>query len=81
MTWSQVWAVWLGLVGGSFGVLEGLALSISRKDTLSDTSWSWLRVVPGQGIEHWTLPHVLAVVVLIGLCLVLLGHIGLGLWR
>ena len=86
MSWGWVWGIWLAVVGVSFAVLEGIGLSIRNRtgppnDSLSETSWSWLHVVPGQGIEHWTLPHVLALVFLLGLCLVLIGHIGLGLWR
>lgn len=88
MTWGQIWGIWLGVVGVSFGVLEGIGLSIRNRpgqgppnDSLSETSWSWLKVVPGQGIEHWTLPHLLAAVFVLGLILTLGGNIILGLWR
>lgn len=88
MTWNQIWAAWLGGVGGSFGILEGLGLSarhhakgLPPNESLSEVTWWFLKVVPGQGIEHWTLPHVLAGVVVLGLILVLGGHLILGLWR
>lgn len=89
MSWGTIWGIWLAVVGVSFGVLEGIGLSIRNKtgtglppnDSLSETSWRWLHVVPGQGVEHWTLPHVLAAIFLLGMCVVLIGHIALGLWR
>jgi hypothetical protein len=87
VSWSQIWLTWLGGVLVSFGVLEGLGLSIRNhaknlppNDSFSETWWGWLKVVPGQGVEHWTLPHLLAAVGVLGLCLVLAGHLILGLW-
>lgn len=69
-------------------MLEGFGLSAHRhgkgmppNESLSEVTWGFLKVVPGQGIEHWTLPHVLAGVVVLGLVLVLGGHLILGLWR
>lgn len=73
--------IWLGAVFGSFGVLEGLGLSETPADTLSGTTWRWFHVVAGQGVEHWTLPHLLAVIVLATISLVLVLHLGFGLFR
>lgn len=80
-SWPIVWLIWLGLVFGSFGVLEGVALSITANDTLSDTTWKWFDVVSGQGIEHWTLPHLIAVAVLLLIAIILVCHLGFGLFR
>ncbi|MGH7239598.1 MAG: hypothetical protein ACREHG_05980 [Candidatus Saccharimonadales bacterium] len=79
--WAKIWLGWLIFVFASFGILEGWGLSITPKDTLSDTTWSWFDVVAGQGIDHWTLPHLLAVVVLLVIALVLVLHLGLGWFR
>lgn len=81
MKWADIWLVWLALVFVSFGVLEGIALSITRKDTLSDTTWKWFNVIPGQSVFDWTLPHLIAVIVLLALAIVLVLHLGLGLFR
>lgn len=78
--WGWIWAGWLTAVAVSFGVLEGVALSVTPADTLSDTERGWFHVVAGQAPDHWTLPHVLAVMVLVTLALVLVFHLGLGWW-
>lgn len=79
--------MWLGAVVGSFGVLESIGLAARNKDpglppdnSLSQVFARWFRVVPGQPVSHWTLPHVLALIALTALALVLIGHLGFGLW-
>lgn len=43
--WYVVWAVWIGMVAGSFGVIEGLALKRKRQpDTLSEFVWFILKL-------------------------------------
>lgn len=79
--WRDIWLIWLAFVFVSFGVLEGIALSISAKNTLSDTIWNWFNVVPGQSVYNWTLPHVIAAIVLTTISLVLIFHLALGLFR
>lgn len=88
MTWPQIWATWLGVVLGSFGVLEGLGLGVHLKtrgappnESLSEVTWHFLKVVPGEPFYHWSLPHVLAAVAVLALVLVLAGHLILGLWH
>lgn len=40
--YTKAWAAWLVLVGGSFAVIEGLALrSPETGDTLSEHVWRW----------------------------------------
>lgn len=65
----------------SFGILEGIALSISARDTLSDNDWAWFHVVAGQPITQWTLPHLIAFIVLLTISVVLVLHLGLGWFR
>jgi hypothetical protein len=79
--WPLAWIIWLACVFISFGILEGIALSITANDTLSDTTWKWFNVVTGQSISHWTLPHLIAVVVLLLISLILVLHLGFGLFR
>lgn len=81
MKWPDIWIAWLALVFASFGVLEGIAFSISNKDSLSDTVWKWFQIIPGQPFYEWTLGHVIAVAVLATLAIVLVLHLGLGLFR
>jgi hypothetical protein len=81
MKWSTIWLIWLALTFGSFGVLEGLAFATNKVDTLSETTWSWLHVIPGQDIYQWTLPHLLAIAVLLLLSVILVFHLGFGLFR
>jgi hypothetical protein len=79
--WEWTWGIWLALVFVSFGVLEGLGLSQKINESLSDTTWRWFDIVGGQPISQWTLPHLLAFVVLLALAIVLVLHLGLGLFR
>lgn len=81
LRWPDIWLIWLSAVFISFGVLEGIALHISRKDTLSDTVWTWFQIAPGQPFYEWTLGHIIAVAVLATLAIVLVLHLGLGLFR
>lgn len=78
--WQIIWTVWILFTVVSFGVLEGIALSITPKDTLSDTSWGWLGVVKGQDPLHWNAPHFLAAVIMLGFMVWLFGHINFGIW-
>lgn len=79
--WRDIWLIWLAFVFVSFGILEGIALSISAKNTLSDTVWNWFNIVPGQSVYNWTLPHLIAAIVLTTISLVLIFHLALGLFR
>jgi hypothetical protein len=51
------WAAWI-LLG--FGVPEGYALITKHYEwTLSDTTWRWFDVLPGQTIWQWKAAHLL----------------------
>jgi hypothetical protein len=40
---SSTWAIWLGLIVASFGVLEGIALFNKKSgDTLSENTRKWI---------------------------------------
>lgn len=79
--WDIIWISWLTTVFISFGVLELISALMSYKYTLSDTTWQLFNVVPGQSIDHWTLPHLIVVVILLLIALILVFHLGLGLFR
>jgi hypothetical protein len=79
--WRDIWFAWLAIVFVSFGVLEGIAISINHMDTLSDTIWKWFNIIPGQSVYNWTLPHIIAASILLLIALILVVHLGLGLWR
>lgn len=81
MKWPDIWIIWLAIVFISFGILEGIAYAISKDDTLSDVTWKWFNIIPGQPIDQWTLGHVIAVAVLATIAIVLVLHLGLGLFR
>lgn len=81
MKWPDIWIIWLTIVFASFGILEGIALTISKNDTLSDVTWKWFQIIPGQPFYEWTLGHLIAVAVLAIIAIVLVLHLGLGLWR
>lgn len=49
------WATWFVL---GFGGFEGWALASGQPQyTLSDTTWRWFDVVPGQTIWQWSIVH------------------------
>jgi hypothetical protein len=78
--WSHIWAAWLAFVIGSFLLLEFVGLSYTPKDTLTDTSRTWLHVVSGQSPLHWNTPHQLAAGLMLLFMVWLFGHIFFGVW-
>lgn len=72
---AWAWVVWLSLLGGSFAVLEGIALRNRRTgDTLSENTRRWLGINPARpgrrasmavfagtliAFTAWFVPHIL----------------------
>lgn len=78
--WSAIWALWLIGAVASFVILEAVALSFSVRDTLTDTSRTWLHVVTGQSPDHWTSTHQIVAVLMLVFMIWLFGHIIFGIW-
>lgn len=69
------WAVWIVVL---FGLPEFYFLGTGQpQDTLSETTWRWFDVVPGQTVWEWSIAHLLLAVFLTWLWL----HMVLGIFR
>jgi hypothetical protein len=72
---SWYWAAWL-IIG--FGVPEGIAIATKHyQNTLSDATWRWFDVLPGQTVYQWKALHFLLLAFMVWLTL----HLVFALFR